>query len=216
MPGTEPRAGEVDERLRRRNGGLFVVYLVALLVAVVSLGRLAGPLVAGVVIGGVHLLVHAPAFEVREDLELLTDDPPDAVRETFSAAHNPMTSIWIEGADRIHDESRTDIRFDRSWFLGSFSRRYAVSVRPVSDGSGQIEVRRGDTSVVTADVEIDALETGTRLRTRTRRSQTCAFELALLTLAGSEIRRHFEACGYEPVSGRTAVGLRLPGGDRSD
>lgn len=216
MSGTETDARAVERRLQRRNNALFVAYYAALPVAMLSLARVTGLLVAGGVVAGLHILVHVPAFEARERLVLLTDEPPDAVRDAFSTAHNPLTSLWIEGADGIHEETDTEVRFDRSWILGLSSKRYTVSVRPDAGGGQRFEIRRGDTPVVTCSLEIVARESGTGLRTTTRRSPIHAFLLVLLVLNGSEVRRHLATCGYEVTDVRTAIGLRSRAGGRPD
>lgn len=76
MQRTEADAGEVDRRIRRRNNALFVAYYAALPVAVLSLAPVTGLLVASAAVAVTHLLVNVRAFEARECLELLTDEPP--------------------------------------------------------------------------------------------------------------------------------------------
>lgn len=196
----------------RRYDVLVYAYFAAMTAATLVLAWRAGPLVGVAVVLGAHVLLHVPAFAVRSELTMLTDESPDAAYREFAALRNPLTTLWLQRADGAEgptDGGDASATFRLSGPAGLSSRRHVVSVDERSDRELHLEIRRAR-PVLDAHIRVEADEDGTAVTVEADRTRVHAFSLFLMWAVESAMVRHFAAHGYEVAQEDATVRLRLP------
>lgn len=121
------------------------------------------------VFGGVYLVGSLPAFEVEAESVLVTDDPPDVVREAFRRVDSPVTAVVVGWADELHEPPAEDaddvVAVARQSFLGAFTRKFSLAVRELDDGTLRLEYRQDGQVASWIDVRVEPDGDGTRVVT---------------------------------------------------
>lgn len=160
---------------------------------------------------GVYLLFHVPVFAVRGEEVMAIDEPPKTIQEELASVRNPLTSLWIARADRIHEPQGRDddrISFSTAGLLGRFRKQYVIDVEEDSDDEIHLEIRREDSTIVTTRITIEGNDDGTSITIASDRTAVDAFSLVLMTVLESTVRRHLATYGYDPVESDVSVRMR--------
>lgn len=206
----EPASPPTDSTPMRSFNRAVYGYLGVIAGSVFVLSRLLGVLFAGVLVLGGHLLLHAPAFTLRNRTHLRHEESVEVVRDDLFSIRNPLTSMWIEDADVGElDSSRTRVCFTRSGPLGFSRRQYRLTMSTASDDTTEFELEREGTVLVTAQAFLEASEAGTRVEVTAERNRVHAFSLLLMKLLGPRYNRYLGANGYDVIREESSVGVRF-------
>ncbi|SEQ96867.1 hypothetical protein [Natrinema salaciae] len=193
-----------------RSFNLFVYgYFALLIISLYALAQPIGLFLAGAVVLGGHLLLHAPLFVLRGELKARCNKPAEAVREELSSVRNPLTSMWLANADVESGPQSGTVHFTRTGPLGLFSKRYQLSVTTLPDETIEQTIQRDGRSIVTARSSIESTEAETAIEMSFERNAIHAFSLLLMTVLESRLNRSLAAHGYDFVQESYSIGLRF-------
>lgn len=167
------------------------------------------PLPVVVVLGAGIVLSYLPVVRVGNAIEFRTDDPPDAVRESFLGGVNPLTVRALALADDGGiDVDGARVTTETTRFAGLHTTRISCETGERPDGDLVVRsVKNGGESAV-ARVSIRAEEGETRVRIDASRGDRISPRtLALHRIQEAEVRRAWAELGYEVVAAKSSVGV---------